>query len=45
MDQACETTSLALGFGVHQLFVIAHSHYANIDLVAMSKAMPSYTEA
>jgi hypothetical protein len=37
---------LALGFGVHQSFVITRSHYVNIDLVAMSQGyVPSYTEA
>jgi hypothetical protein len=37
---------LALGFGVHQSFAIVCSHYANIDLVAMSQVYaPSYTKA
>jgi hypothetical protein len=46
MDQACETARLALGFGIHQSFAIARSHYANIDLVAMSQGYtPGYTEA
>jgi hypothetical protein len=45
-DQVCETVRLALGFGVHQSFVITRSHYVNIDLVAMSQGyVPSYTEA
>jgi hypothetical protein len=35
-DWARETMRLALGFGIHQSFTIARSHYANIDLVAMS---------
>jgi hypothetical protein len=37
VDRAHEVTRLALGFGVHQSFVIACSHYENIDLVAMSQ--------
>jgi hypothetical protein len=46
VDRARETTKLALGFGVHQLFTIARSHYTNIDLVAMSQGYASgYTEA
>jgi coproporphyrinogen III oxidase-like Fe-S oxidoreductase len=40
-----ETTRLALGFGVHQSFVITRSHYVNINLVAMSQGYtPGYIE-
>jgi hypothetical protein len=35
-----------LGFGIHQSFAIARSHYVNIDLAAMSQGyVPSYTDA
>jgi hypothetical protein len=45
MDQACEITRLVLRFGIHQSFVMARSHYENIDLVAMSQCYaPSYTD-
>jgi hypothetical protein len=45
-NRACETVKLALVFGVHQSFVVTHSHYMNIDLVAMSQGYASgYTEA
>jgi hypothetical protein len=41
-----EIARLTLGFGIHHLFVIARSHYANIDLAAMSQGyVPSYTDA
>ena len=36
MDQACEMARDAFCFGVHQSFVIACSHYENIDLETMS---------
>jgi hypothetical protein len=45
-DWAHETMRLALIFGVHQSFVVTHSHYMNIDLVVMSQGyVPRYTEA
>ena len=35
----------ALCFGVHQLFVVAHSHYENIDPATMSQGFaPIYTD-
>ena len=37
MDQSCEITRDALRFGVHRSFVIARSHYENIDLETMSQ--------
>jgi hypothetical protein len=44
-DRACKVTRLALGFGVHQSFVITRSHYENIDLVVMSQGYAlSYTD-
>jgi hypothetical protein len=44
-DRACEVARLALGFGIHQSFAIARSHYENIDLVAMSQGYaPGYTD-
>ena len=36
IDQAHDMARDALHFGVHRLFVIAHSHYENIDLATMS---------
>ena len=46
IDRACETTSNALRFGIHWSFVIARSHYKNIDLVTMSQEfMPGYSKA
>ena len=36
-DQAREITRDALRFGIHRSFVIAHSHYENIDLASMSQ--------
>jgi hypothetical protein len=46
VDRVLEATRLALGFGVHQSFMITRSHYVNIDLVAMSQGYaPSYTDA
>ena len=36
----------ALHFGVHRSFVIARSHYENIDLATMSQGfVPIYTDA
>ena len=36
----------ALHFGIHQSFMIAHSHYENIDLAMMSQGFaPGYTKA
>ena len=36
----------ALCFGIHRSFVIARSHYKNIDLARMSQGfMPVYTDA
>jgi hypothetical protein len=37
MDRACEITRDTLRFGVHRSFVIACSHYENIDLATMSQ--------
>ena len=35
----------ALHFGIHLSFVIAHSHYENIDLATMSQGFaPIYTD-
>ena len=35
-----------LRFGVHRSFMIAHSHYENIDLATMNQGfMPIYTDA
>ena len=46
MDQACEIVRHALHFSVHRSFVIAHSHYENIDLPTMSQGfMTGYSEA
>jgi hypothetical protein len=45
-DRAREIMRLALGFDVHQSFTITHSHYAYIELVAMSQGYtPGYTDA
>jgi hypothetical protein len=45
VDWACEIARLALGFGAHHSFVIARSHYENIDLAAMSQGYaPRYTD-
>ena len=36
----------ALRFGIHRSFMIASSHYENIDLVTMSQGFaPVYTDA
>ena len=36
----------ALCFGIHLSFVIAHSHYENIDLATMSQGFaPVFTDA
>ena len=35
-DRACDMARGALHFGVHRSFVIARSHYENIDLATMS---------
>jgi hypothetical protein len=44
-DRACEITRHTLCFGVQQSFMIARSHYENIDLVAMSQgSAPAYND-
>ena len=46
MDRAHEMVRDALRIGVHWSFVIAHSHYENIDLATMSQGfVPIYTDA
>ena len=46
MDQARDMARGALRFGIHRLFVIARSHYENIDLAMMSQGFtPVYTNA
>ena len=46
MDQARDMARGALRFGGHRSFVIARSHYENIDLVTMSQGFtPIYTDA
>ena len=46
MDRARDMARGALCFGVHRSFVIACSHYENIDLVTMSQGFtPIYTDA
>jgi hypothetical protein len=46
IDRTREIARHALHFGVHRSFVIARSHYANIDLVTMSQGFaPDYTQA
>ena len=43
-DRAREIARDALRFGVHRSFVIARSHYENIDLAMMSQGfMPIYS--
>ena len=37
MDRAREMARDALRFGIHRSFMIAHSHYENIDLETMSQ--------
>ena len=45
MDRAHDMARGVLCFGVHQSFVIARSHYENIDLVTMSQGFaPVYTD-
>ena len=45
MDWARDMARGALCFGVHQSFMIAHSHYENIDLATMSQGfVPVYTD-
>jgi hypothetical protein len=45
IDRACKITRHALRFGVQQSFVIACSHYKNIDLAAMSQGFaPGYND-
>ena len=36
MDQSCKMARDTLCFGIHRSFVIACSHYENIDLATMS---------
>ena len=46
MDRACDMARSALHFGIHLSFVIAHSHYENIDLAMMSQGFTFvYTDA
>ena len=46
MDRAHDMARGVLRFGVHQSFMIAHSHYENIDLATMSQGFaPIYTNA
>ena len=46
MDQACDMARGALRFVVHRSFVIACSHYENIDLATMSQGFtPVYSYA
>ena len=46
MDRAHDMPRGALRFGIHQSFVIARSHYENIDLVTMSQGFaPGYSES
>ena len=45
-DWAREMARDALHFGVHWSFVIARSHYENIDLETMSQGFtPGYSDA
>ena len=44
-DQAHDMARGTLCFGVHRSFVIARSHYENIDLATMSQGFtPIYTD-
>ena len=44
-DRVHEMTRDALCFGVHRSFMIARSHYENIDLETMSQGfMPGYSD-
>ena len=46
MDRACDKARGVLRFGVHRSFMIARSHYKNIDLAMMSQGFaPVYTDA
>ena len=46
MDQARNMARGALHFGIHRSFMIARSHYENIDLATMSQGfVPGYSEA
>ena len=46
MDRARDMARGVLHFGIHRSFVIAHSHYENIDLATMSQCFaPVYTNA
>ena len=46
MDRVCEMARDALRFSVHRSFVIARSHYENIDLEMMRQGfVPSYSDA
>ena len=46
MDRARDMARGALRFVVHRSFVIACSHYENIDLATMSQGFaPAYTDA
>ena len=45
MDRACDMARDALRFGIHRSFMIAHSHYENIDFATMSQGfVPVYTD-
>ena len=45
MDWACDMARGELHFGVHRSFMIAHSHYENINLAMMSQGFaPVYTD-
>ena len=46
MDRACDMAKGVLHFGIHRSFMIACSHYENIDLATMSQGFaPIYTNA
>ena len=46
MDQAHDIARGALCFGINWSFMIARSHYENIDLATMSQGFtPGYTDA
>ena len=46
MDYARDMARDALCFVIHRSFMIAHSHYENIDLATMSQGfVPVYTDA
>jgi len=45
MDWAREIARVALRFGIHRSFMIARSHYENIDLETMSQGFtPGYSD-